>query len=157
MDISLSQDLWDEELALIVAASEDDELARSTYLPPRLTPSQAKRWFFGQKWAYFVLYEGAPVGMVVFHPRPAKWHEVEVETWILAPYRKLGISAAAHPLVVDEAGKYWERLLGWVWDTNEGSLGLVRHTGFVPTGKEYVVDGKRCVQLVLNLGPAATR
>jgi RimJ/RimL family protein N-acetyltransferase len=157
VDVALSQDLWDEELALIVAASADDELCYQTYLPPKMTAGQAKRWFFGQKHAYFVQHQGKPVGMVVFHPKPGKWAEVEVETWLLAPYRRLGISAAAHPLVVQEAGRWWERLTAWVWETNEASLGLLRHTGFVPTGKSYVQDGTTCVQLVLPLKQTGPR
>jgi len=151
MDVTLSQDLWDDELALIVAASEDPEVVRESYLPPRMAPGQAKRWFFGQKWAYFLLLGGDPVGMVLFHPKPGKFGTVEVETWLLEGFRGLGISQAAHPLVVEEAAKRWDVLLAWVWDTNSASLGLVGHTGFVPTGKEYVLDGRTCSELRLDL------
>lgn len=151
MDVSLSQDLWDDELALIVAASADPVIVHETYLPRNMTSGQAKRWFFGQKRAYFVVFGDKPVGMVIFHPKPAKSGVVEVETWVVPEYQGLGISKRAHPLVVEEAKQYWDTMTAWVWATNSASLGLLRHTGFERTGKEYEQGGLKCVELSLKL------
>lgn len=151
MGVSLSQDLWDDELELIIAASADRVLVRETYLPPNMDLGKAKRWFFGQKWAHFVLLDEKPVGMVVFHPKPGKFSTVEVETWVVEPFRGCGISQQAHPLVVEEAKKQWHYLTAWVWEDNFGSLGLVGHTKFERTGVEYVQDGRKCFELRLKL------
>lgn len=151
MDIFLSQHLWDDEVALLVAASGDAAIADETYLPPGMSESQAKRWFFGQKWAYFIVCDEEPVGMVVFHPKPGKVGVVEVETWLLEAHRRRGISAAAHPVIVEEAKKRWNTLTAWVWGTNDASLGLLRHTGFVKTGKQYEMGGRVCTELRLKL------
>ena len=151
MDVALSQGFKDAEVALVVAASADKVLARETYLPPCMDAEQARRWVIGQRWAYFIVYGGEPVGMVLFHPKPSRRGVAEVETWLLERYRGLGISQTAHPLVVDEAAKYWNYLTAWVWNYNSGSLGLVSHTAFAPTGKRYEVDGKVCTELRLTL------
>lgn len=151
MEVTLSQDLWDAELALIVAASQDPEVVHETYLPPRMTTGQAKRWFFGQKWAWFTLLDGEPVGMTVFHPKPGKFGVVEVEAWVLEGFRGLGISQMAWPLVVEEARKRWDTLLAWVWGSNTASQGVAGATGFVPTGKVYEMDGQTCRQYRFDL------
>lgn len=151
MDVSLSQDLWDEELALIVAASKDPVVVHETYLPPNMAEGQAKRWFFGQKWAFFTLLDEKPVGMTVFHPKPAKAGTVEVDAWVLEEFRGLGISQKAFPLVVEEARKRWDTLLAWVWDTNTASLGLSGAVGFAPTGRTYEMEGRTCREVRFDL------
>lgn len=151
MDVLLSQELSVTALDMVALASSDRVLARETYLPPNMGAEAAKSWVLGQRWAYFIVYGGEPVGMVLFHPKPSRRGVAEVETWLLDRYRGLGISQAAHPLVVAEAAKYWQYLTAWVWDYNSGSLGLVSHTAFAPTGKRYEVDGKVCTELRLAL------
>jgi RimJ/RimL family protein N-acetyltransferase len=157
MDVALSQDLWDDELALLVAASTDPDITRETYLPPNMTLSQAKKWFLGQRWGYFVLVDGKPAGMILMHPKPSKRGTVEIETWLLDEYRGRGVSRQGYRLIMDEAARWFDRVIGWVWETNTGSMQMLTVTGFVPTGREYELDGNKCIQFALNLGPASTR
>lgn len=151
MDITLSQDLWTEELEVIIAASADEIITKETYLPPKMTLGQSKKWFFGQKWAYFILMDGKPVGMIVLHPKIAKSGVAEVETWLLEPYRGLGISKFGYKLIIEECKKYFDTLTAWVWDDNTSTNDMLNITGFSPTGKKYELDGRTCVELSLAL------
>jgi GNAT superfamily N-acetyltransferase len=151
MDVSLSQDLWDDELALLVAASADPVIVRETYLPPDMTPGEAKRWFFGLKWGFFVMVDGKPAGMIMLHPKAAKRGTVEAETWLLEEYRGRGISRQGYLLIMDEAAKWFDRMVGWVWETNTASLRMLTVTGFAPTGRRYERDGIGCIELEVGL------
>lgn len=133
MEVHLTRDWFDDELALVMAASNDPDLVRETYLPPRMDAAGAKRWLMGNKWAYFVQIDEEPVGMVLFHPKEVS---AEVEIWVLPQFRGLGAGRVALREAMIRAAHRWMGLTTWVTRSNERSLSLFRSAGFEFTGRE---------------------
>ena len=51
----------------------------------------------------------------------------------------------------DEAAKWFDRIVAWVWETNKASMNVLSVTGFTRTGKRYEMGGVGCIELEVRL------
>jgi hypothetical protein len=136
----------DDVVAMVVAASLDPAIRDETYLVQSLDETCARE-YCKKSDGVVVRLDGVPVGVSIVHHTlpPLQGIEipagcVELEQWILAPFRGRGLMGrhGSWPLVAAWLAQRFERLLGVAFVGHAASQGCVRSCGWNPHGRGYL-------------------
>jgi hypothetical protein len=130
-------------VSMFVEASRDAALCTATYLPPAMTPDQARA--FCRRSEGFVIHEdGAPAGVLLIHqvPRPGEGVQlpagsIEIERWILPRFRDRGLLRRAWPALITSLSLHHRHLIAVCWEDNRAACRSLRACGFQSLGRSF--------------------
>lgn len=139
--IAEGDEVPEDVVAMVVAASHDPAILAHNYLPGAMSPGAARAYCL-RAVGVVLRHDGLPAGLAVAHGRPDPGegvtippNAVELDVWVLRPYR--GQVIRWFPLVKRWMSARFDHLVGVVWESHQTARALLRFAGFQTLGRSY--------------------
>lgn len=132
---------------MFVQASTDSAICAATYLPPAMTPDQARDYCAAHQ-GFVIREAGVPSGAFLIHPIPRPGDGVqlpagcvELEFWILPCFRERSLLRRAWPLLLSALATRYRDVVATCWEDNHAAQKFLRACGFHFQGRSFWSDG----------------